>query len=378
MSKGDKASEAKEQSGQKVISGHGIGMAAACWTGQDQEEEDGELDPEVLAQPQAMTDTFRLRSLGCQPHVAGILNAAQMAMVGSSLLRHQDFREPLSPRDFGYLVVRAINRGAVDLAYIGLIMTFGRAQSMQVFASLLWVIDGLQRVRMSHKYAAALLATSIPDDVCDYVVAPWNTFLIEIPDKLWFATDNEGRVGEMRHICVYRTDKAVSYVCPTITAIMHGVAPDFRSLANTSTDDMHISDFGQDTLDGAARTALLIGRLITNVCLAMSDPSNLASKGASRIGGKKNRRTRGLPLVHDHVLGQPISLDCRAAVAAYIRGERPSPSVQVLVRGHWKRQPCGLGRSNRKLTHIEPYWRGPEDAPIKVRPIDISPVQGKQ
>jgi hypothetical protein len=356
----------------KRVVEYSFGTAPASWTGQ---EEDGDvLDPEVMGHAQVLKDSLRLRSLGRGD--GGITNAPQMAMIGASLLRHPEFREPLSPGHFTKLVAQKINQGAVDLAYVGWLLTVGRAQTMQVLASLRWVADGLQRVRMSHKYAAALLATSIPDEVCDCIIAPWNTFVIEIPDKLLFATDKDGRIGEMLHVCVLRTDELISYLCPTTTgALLNGTAPDFRSLANTDTDDLHVSDFGQDALDGAARTAVLIGRLVSNVCLAMSNPANLTFKGAHRIGGNKNRRTRGLPLVHDYVVGQPISLDCRAAVAAYSRGERPPPSVQVLVRGHWKRQPCGPGRANRKVIHIEPYWRGPDDAPIKVRPIDISPQE---
>lgn len=39
--------------------------------------------------------------------------------------------------------------------------------------------------------------------------------------------------------------------------------------------------------------------------------------------------------------------------------------VRSLVAGHWKMQPHGPNRSERKLIRIEPYWRGPLDAPVK-------------
>jgi hypothetical protein len=34
-------------------------------------------------------------------------------------------------------------------------------------------------------------------------------------------------------------------------------------------------------------------------------------------------------------------------------------SVRTRVTGHWRRQVCGAGRALRKLTWIEPFWRGP-------------------
>jgi hypothetical protein len=41
-------------------------------------------------------------------------------------------------------------------------------------------------------------------------------------------------------------------------------------------------------------------------------------------------------------------------------------SVKTMVCGHWRKQPVGPRRSDRKLTWVRPHWRGPEDAPISV------------
>jgi hypothetical protein len=38
------------------------------------------------------------------------------------------------------------------------------------------------------------------------------------------------------------------------------------------------------------------------------------------------------------------------------------------VSGHWRRQPCGPGRRERRLTYIAPHIKGPEDKPLDVRP----------
>lgn len=39
-------------------------------------------------------------------------------------------------------------------------------------------------------------------------------------------------------------------------------------------------------------------------------------------------------------------------------------NVRTLVSGHWRNQPCGTGRLERKVIWIEPHWRGPEEAPL--------------
>lgn len=39
-------------------------------------------------------------------------------------------------------------------------------------------------------------------------------------------------------------------------------------------------------------------------------------------------------------------------------------TVRTLVSGHWRNQPCGIGHLERKVIWIEPFWRGPEAAPL--------------
>jgi hypothetical protein len=37
-----------------------------------------------------------------------------------------------------------------------------------------------------------------------------------------------------------------------------------------------------------------------------------------------------------------------------------------LVAGHWRWQPCGPGRRERRLTYVRPHVKGPEDKPLRV------------
>lgn len=36
--------------------------------------------------------------------------------------------------------------------------------------------------------------------------------------------------------------------------------------------------------------------------------------------------------------------------------------MRYCVRGHWKMQPHGEGRRERKRIFVQPYWKGPEGA----------------
>lgn len=42
-------------------------------------------------------------------------------------------------------------------------------------------------------------------------------------------------------------------------------------------------------------------------------------------------------------------------------------SHRWMVNGHWRWQPVGPGRRQRRLTYVTPHIKGPEDAPLKVK-----------
>lgn len=114
----------------------------------------------------------------------------------------------------------------------------------------------------------------------------------------------------------------------------------------------------------------LVQRLVAGTCLAMSDPKNIKQRKPqpSRKHSLYKAR-RGLPLVRVFEVGRPLKVDCRPAITEFLKGRRSSvKNVQTLVRGHWKSQAHGPNHSLRKALHIEPYWRGDEDAPIRIRP----------
>lgn len=129
--------------------------------------------------------------------------------------------------------------------------------------------------------------------------------------------------------------------------------------------------------DGRAMT--LIGRLIINTCAAMTNSSSVNAVGPGHKAYKERKPGRlGPPMVRTFNVGQPVKLDFRDHVRKYIAegGKRGPISVQTLVGGHFKSQPHGPNNALRKIIWREPYWRGPEDSPINVRPHIIGDTDG--
>lgn len=47
--------------------------------------------------------------------------------------------------------------------------------------------------------------------------------------------------------------------------------------------------------------------------------------------------------------------------------ERSERHTRWIVRGHWRQQACGVGRTDRRRIYIAPHYKGPEDGTLVVR-----------
>lgn len=223
-----------------------------------------------------------------------------------------------------------------------------------------WWGLGMPRVVVSHRLAASFVFTSIaPVDVPD-VIAPWSVFMLDVPTRM--ARDGAGREvasliafdlqeGDLRTVGGFVVPENPDHPCSELR-----VADSVTQLT------------AQQTESESWRTAL--SRFLAGTIAELGD--HRAACEAAR--GTVKRDGRGAPQTRTMVLSRAVAVDCREAVSQALGGAEPtrrqghSQSVQSLVRGHWKRQACGAGLSERRWKHIEPYWRGPDDAPIAVRP----------
>lgn len=113
------------------------------------------------------------------------------------------------------------------------------------------------------------------------------------------------------------------------------------------------------------RSLVLAGRLVLGAAIELTASEHQERR--TRGPGARARR-KGLPKAWVFELRRDVRVDVRAPIRAFVEGRSgDSPTVQTLVRGHWEQQPHGPGSQLRKLVHVEPYWRGPEAAPIGVR-----------
>ncbi len=283
-------------------------------------------------------------------------------------------------------------RGAGEAAQF--ILNSAEAQ-IEVISKYRWAESGFPILTMGHRYAAAMCCTTASVEAVAAARPPFPAYLIEVPDNV--LTISDPRKGEssndIRYILVAREE---------LRSKKRGWT---WSYSATTSDGLSIFRFGvtsaellpptiSEIEDGVSyglyemtahdeRAVVLIGRLVVNTALAMSDPANvteLPSRPSKRgINSPFTGRRGSGPTARTYVLGKNITIktDLRPEVRRYLGGERRSLSVQVLVAGHYKMQPHGPRNSLRKLIWREPYWRGPEDAPIPIRGHNLEKVDEK-
>lgn len=239
--------------------------------------------------------------------------------------------------------------------------TNGQMQHELVFF-VRWFRSGFPDVTLGHKLAASLMATQVSAEAAETMVFPWPAFLIRVPEGLVSIDGGDPIVA----ISVLQGDGGmVGFDAHTRSGTSLGtfrVPPSELIDRDDSADDPSLSHSEITATD--ERALVLLRRLVVGVVLELASESNTA---AIKRGHHSKRRQSDDPQVWRFVLTRAVRVDVRAAITDFNLRGGSSPRVQSLIRGHHKRQAYGPSNALRKWIHVEPYWRGPEDAPIAVR-----------
>lgn len=230
----------------------------------------------------------------------------------------------------------------------------------------LWADSGMQSVSLSHKYAAALMATDCEGALRFDVAPPWPTFEVIVPAGLIELGD--GRQAEAVYFNhMPEAAHVIDAVCAVyrITYVFQG---QFFSGAYQSLAELVSDSFVEEYDNQLLRALSLLRRLALNVMLYITsvEPSASGARARSRVCVKRD--SVGRPRITTHCIGQPLKIDCRKEIREYVSGScRGEPKVTTLVRGHWRNQACGPRHSLRRVTWIEPFYRG--HGPMLIRPV---------
>lgn len=232
--------------------------------------------------------------------------------------------------------------------------------------ALEWARCGFPRVQMrSHEVASEMMYTHSRSEALAEVQPPWQCFWIDVPTDMIRVSDPRGGLVEVTNLFVWFN--------PSGVRIAYGNRVDF--VANWWVPSL--AECGH--LESCGPGERLLAALLVSICLdfTVRRPAPTRRRPPPRRPGVA--RAGALPDTLDYVIveravmlaeprpGQEIATgkDILRAVRGYARGE---PSTQRLHRGHFQLQTCGPRWSQRRLQYHRPYWQGPKDAPIAVRP----------
>lgn len=241
-----------------------------------------------------------------------------------------------------------------------------------------WREMGFARLELGHKLAAALMFTDAPESV----EAPWLAWSLILPDGL-FGEIEIRRVwclGDTPAVLLIKIDDHVGTMCLHVFdetrhwRIDPGpYNPDVGEKMPTLRERFEAR--GPEYEEKFLRCLPMLQNLVRGVCLALSNPQDwrkgdyYGKPSGSEV--KKASKHKELPVGERYVLGQPVQIDLREEVMDHVRTGKiggKSPTKLFLVRGHHRRQAHGKGRLERKTIWIEPFWKGPEDARVLLRP----------
>lgn len=244
-----------------------------------------------------------------------------------------------------------------------------------------WADQAFPQIDVGEKYAAALMATKLSDPaLAPDIRPPWRAFLLQVPPGL-LPIDAAVASGVTYIVQILvdfrRTEQNPEGVWSLVMTAADGteiwrshttaeLLKEDDSVFGVGDESENKGSFDFDLSEMDNRSAILATRLVFGLCLAMSDPTNVSPVGLAKSAA--NVRPKGkriVPQIRVFRVGKPIALDVRQAIQDFaVHGPKRKGgtlSIQQLVRGHWKPR---LGARLGHPVWIEPYYRGPEDAPI--------------
>jgi hypothetical protein len=232
-----------------------------------------------------------------------------------------------------------------------------------------WILEGLDEWRrtgcptfcLDGKRSAVFAATSCHEVVLSDMISPFDAFGILLDEAL-FPECCDGFI-----FVIHLLDQMWQLVIGSTRGLQTQILEqkDFlNDILAAPLEKNLVPGFVHASPDEWQRAGAAARRIVAGVCLSLDHSGNAL--------GCKTRTHH--PQVKQELSGYseyrftgPVPIDIRAQVKENISTGGGALHVQTLVRGHWKMQPCGPGRAERKHIHVMPYWKGPIDAPVALR-----------
>ncbi len=232
--------------------------------------------------------------------------------------------------------------------------------------ALAWARCGFPRVQFrNHSVAAEMMHTQTRPEMLLELQSPWPCFWIDLPTNMIRIPDSRGELVEITNL----------FVCFGASGVRFAFGNAVDLVGNWWVPSL--TECGNFTSRGPGERVL--AALMVSICIdfTVRRPAPARRRAPPRRPGIA--RNGAPPDTVDYVIveravaiaaptpGRELATGDQIVrvVRDYVRGV---PSARRLHRGHFQMQTCGPNSTERRLQYHRPYWQGPRDAPMAVRP----------
>jgi hypothetical protein len=244
-----------------------------------------------------------------------------------------------------------------------------------------WTLTGFPVVKISPRFAAAAMCTTLRPEIQEDLTPPWRAFAVEMPRTpvlYHFPVDDPVQVSHILVLWMETLNKRPWSLWlmsnPEIPSTnRHNLYSTELGAAHIDTEDDQLP---WPTIENRDDKALMLGgRILSSVICALTNADMVAeSNQKNHRKWKKHpvpakKASDSQPLIFQ--ITAPVNIDLVDRVVEYQLKHPDSKgwklNLRMVVRGHWKMQVCDSGRTGRKKIWVQPYERGPKGAPLAVR-----------
>lgn len=236
---------------------------------------------------------------------------------------------------------------------------------------LSWGHDGYNVFDLSPDFVAAMLLTDPSALIGDHEFhLPFRGLLVFLPDG--FARDGDGSFTKL-HVSTLRGDDEIGDILEIVAVSGTRAVSTAAALRDISIDGLAAFNDSRDCGEADRVAMETVRRIVLGTVgyLAMT-PGARAERVAPR---KRDRATIAVPKFWD--VGRDVRLDPNLVRAARSGSREVALRVarRHIVRGHYRNQPIGEGRKERKMIWIAPFWKGPADGAAIVHTYKPAPPE---
>lgn len=258
---------------------------------------------------------------------------------------------------------------AIDNTKLGGREGFGFTFVRRMWSAYKWVNAGSNQFQVTNDLAAALVLTDVPEATSSEMKLPYETLAFSIPQgTIPFAVPDEDvkytewadtlwieRVDEDKYLWIIRWREL-----------------EIHQLFDAANDEWFRTEDERELATDDETSFSAAHKLVRNFALWLNAEGPPELKRAKVDVPKKlaeKRARSGEQWPRQWLFGKEVKISPelrRAAVEAVLGRSRHavegwSVRARFTVRGHWRNQAHGVGRSQRTRKWIAPFWKGPAE-----------------